>query len=62
MSLLSDYLSREDLARELEVTLRTVDEWRERKTGPAPTRVGRQIRYKRSTVVAWLESREEPRP
>ena len=56
---LSDWMSRADLAGELGVTAATLCRWAARRVGPAPTRVGRKILYRRATVRAWLLEQED---
>jgi hypothetical protein len=56
---LDDYMSTEELATELDVAALTLIRWRLQKTGPPITRLGRRILYRRSTVQAWLATREE---
>ena len=48
-------LTQQQLADELEVSLRTLERWRQQGTGPAFIRVGRSPRYRRSDIDAWLE-------
>jgi excisionase family DNA binding protein len=57
-SVLSDYLSREELAAELKVSWRTIARWEALGEAPPRTQFGRQIRYKRASVMAWLQARE----
>ena len=47
----------EELAKELGVDAHTLTRWRTSGTGPAYLRVGRQVRYRRDDVEAWLETR-----
>lgn len=57
--LLSDYLTQSEVARQLNVTEKTLRSWRAMGEGPAVTRIGRRkIRFKRDTVRRWLEERE----
>jgi excisionase family DNA binding protein len=48
-------LTQQQLADELQVSLRTLERWRQQGTGPAFIRVGRSPRYRRADVDAWLE-------
>lgn len=59
--LLAGYLRREDLARELKKSVRTLDRWETRRMGPPRVVVGRTILYSIETVRAWLQSREQRR-
>ena len=56
--LLSDYLTEDQAARELGVCTKTLRRWHALGTGPAITRLGRRVLYRRATVAAWLASRE----
>ena len=55
-SLLNNYVTREDLARELNVTTRTLDKWAYGRKGPAKIKVGARVYYNRDDVRLWLES------
>jgi hypothetical protein len=59
--ILGDFMDPEELGEELEVKPRTLKAWRVKKTGPAPTIIGKRVLYRRSTVTAWLASCEEER-
>jgi len=48
-------LTQQQLADELQVSVRTLERWRQVGTGPAFVRVGRSPRYRRSDIDAWLE-------
>jgi hypothetical protein len=58
--LLSDYLDEYDLARELNVTPRTLRLWRMRRTGPAWGRIGKRVIYNIEAVRTWLASLDKP--
>lgn len=57
-ALLSGWISRADLAQELEVTEGTLRRWTLERWGPPCIRAGRKIYYRRSTVIEWLEDQE----
>lgn len=40
-------------------TPRTIAWWREVKKGPPPTRIGKSILYRKSSILRWLASQEE---
>lgn len=61
-SLLSGWISRADLAQELEVTEGTLRRWAAERSGPPCIRAGRKIFYRRSAVVEWLEDQETTHP
>ena len=54
-----DYLTQQDLARELHVSVRTLARWHVERIGPPRIVVGRLLLYRRVAVREWLESREE---
>ena len=55
----SDYLLPAELARELDVSDRTLYRWHCERVGPPRVVVGRTILYRRAAVLEWLASREE---
>jgi excisionase family DNA binding protein len=52
-----ELLTTRELAAELGKPYRTLDQWRWRGLGPAYIKFGNTIRYRRSDVEAWLDSR-----
>jgi excisionase family DNA binding protein len=48
-------LTQQQLADELEVSVRTLERWRQQGTGPAFIRVGRSPRYRRADLDPWLD-------
>jgi len=62
MNLLADWISREHLAEELMITPDTLCRWEARREGPPCVRIGRKVFYRRSSVEAWLVSREKSKP
>lgn len=57
-ALLQDYMTRDQLAAELNVTPRTIIRWQQQPDGlPYVEMVGR-ILYRRQSILAWIESRE----
>jgi predicted site-specific integrase-resolvase len=48
-------LTQQQLADELQVSLRTLERWRKKGTGPAFIRFPPSPRYRRTDVNAWLE-------
>src|ERR1700726_1304547 len=57
--LLDDYLTREQLAAELDKCLRTLDRWHSMRIGPPRTMIGRVPMYRRNSVAAWIERQEK---
>ena len=58
---LSEWMTRAELAAELDLTAETLCRWDARRVGPAPTRVGRKVFYRRDAVRAWLLAQEQDR-
>lgn len=57
--LLDDWMSRDDLAAELGVSVDTLSRWETRRIGPPCVRVGRKVLYRRGAVQEWLVGQEE---
>src|SRR5262249_7043391 len=53
---LAGYMTRPQLARDLEVVPKTLDRWDREGRGPRVTRIGGRPLYKREHVEKWLES------
>ena len=56
--ILSEFLTKEELAAELRRNPRTLDRWDVPGMGPPRTLVGRQILYRRSSLLKWLAAQE----
>ena len=56
--LLSEFLTKRELAAELQRNERTLDRWDALGTGPPRTRVGRKVLYRRASVLKWLCAQE----
>ena len=56
--ILEDFLSREECARQLGVTVDTLTRWLTQRRGPASLMIGRRRFYRREAVLAWLQSQE----
>ncbi len=54
-----EWLTTEELAELLKVPVQTVRAWRHNGSGPAAVRLGRHVRYRRSTVGAWIAANEQ---
>ena len=54
-------LTQQQLADELQLSLRTLERWRQQGTGPAFIQVGRSPRYRRADVDAWLDCQRRTR-
>lgn len=57
-AVLSDYLTREELATQLGRCVRTLERWESLRIGPPITRIGKTPMYKVESVRAWLQSQE----
>ena len=57
--LAGEYVTPEQLAVELGISVRTLHRWHTARQGPPRVVLGRVIFYRRSSVLAWLVSREE---
>lgn len=63
MSILADYLTRDELAAELNCCPRTVDRLRMRPDGIPYTQLGGKILFRRESVAAWIAAQERrPNP
>ena len=56
--LLSGWLNRADLARELTLSVDTLQRWETRRMGPPSVRVGRKVLYRMEAVRDWLRDQE----
>jgi excisionase family DNA binding protein len=54
-------LSLADLSEMLDIPVHTLYRWRCKGDGPVGYRVGRQVRYRREAVGAWLEQQADKR-
>ncbi|MER7795905.1 helix-turn-helix domain-containing protein [Microbacterium sp. NPDC096154] len=48
-----------DVARILRVSVRTVQAWRLRRTGPSFVRIGTHVRYTERALLDYIEARTE---
>jgi predicted DNA-binding transcriptional regulator AlpA len=56
---LAGFLRRDELARQLGLSPRTIDRWEALREGPPRVHVGRTILYNVESVREWLRSREQ---
>ena len=56
--LLTGWLNRSDLARELTLSVDTLQRWETRRVGPPCVRVGRKVLYRMEAVRDWLRDQE----
>lgn len=57
--ILSDFLTKQELATELKRNPRTLDRWAVLGMGPPRTHVGRKVLYRRVSVQKWLFAQEQ---
>lgn len=63
MALLDGYLTRRQLANEIDRTEKTIQRWERLPDGLPFTMLGGRKLYKTTSVLAWIESRErKPNP
>lgn len=63
MSILDGYLTRDELAAQLNVTTRTLWRWQNQPDGLPHTRIGNQLYYRIESVRSWISAREtKPNP
>lgn len=56
--ILDEYLNRDQLAAELNVTPRTIIRWQDMPDGLPHVQLGGRILYRIASIKTWLESRE----
>jgi len=56
--LLTGWLDRANLARELTLSVDTLQRWETRRIGPPCVRVGRKVLYRMEAVRDWLREQE----
>lgn len=57
-ALLDGWLTRQQLADELGLSVRTLANWASAGMGPSGVRIGTRVRYRRRAVLDWLASME----
>jgi hypothetical protein len=57
-SILSEYLTKAELAAQLKRSIRSVDRWALTGDGPPCVRIGRRTLYRRAAVAEWLRALE----
>jgi len=58
-SLLTNYLTRGQLAEALGRSTRTLDRWQVQKVGPPRLKIGKLFIYSRERVQHWLDQQEQ---
>lgn len=56
---MADYISRVELAKQLQVTHRTLELWAHRRKGPRPVLIGRRSFYHVRDVAQWLDAQHK---
>ena len=56
--LLEGWLNRSELAKELTLSVDTLQRWETRRVGPPCVRVGRKVLYRKEAVRDWLREQE----
>jgi excisionase family DNA binding protein len=56
-----EYLTIDDVARLLQVSRRTVNQWRRMGRGPRSFRLPKGVRYRRADVELWVDQQLEER-
>ena len=62
MPMLADWMTRAELAEELNVSTDTLLRWQNLRVGPAPIKLGRKVMYRREKVREWLLAKEQNNP
>lgn len=57
--ILSEFLTKEELAAELRRNVRTLDRWDALGLGPPRTCIGRTVLYRQASVQKWLAAQEQ---
>lgn len=57
--MLEDYETPAQLAADLGICVKTLDRWHRLGEGPPRVKLGRRVLYRRTSVAAWLASREQ---
>jgi predicted site-specific integrase-resolvase len=57
--ILDGLMSANDLAKELNVSIRTLSRWHVAGTGPTRVKLGKKTYYRKDSVHAWIESKEK---
>lgn len=57
----ADWLTLENFAREVGVSVQTVYNWRAQGHSPRAHKIGRRLLFRRQDIETWYETRAEPR-
>jgi len=53
-----DLLTREQAAEYLQVSVRNLDRWHAKRYGPPRCKIGRLVRYRKSSIDRWIDASE----
>jgi predicted site-specific integrase-resolvase len=53
-----EYITETQLSNHLNISVRTLQQWRVRGDGPPFTKLSRSVRYKKQSVQDWLDQQE----
>jgi excisionase family DNA binding protein len=59
LGVLDELVDRVTAARLLGVSAQTLDRWKSEGDGPSRLTIGRKVRYRRSSLEAWVAGRED---
>jgi excisionase family DNA binding protein len=51
------FLTQREVAEQLRLPVRTVEDWRLTRSGPPYLKLGRHVRYDRDELLAWIGER-----
>jgi excisionase family DNA binding protein len=55
---LDEWMTRSELAADLDLSIDTLARWETRRNGPPCIRIGRKVLYRRAAVQEWLRQQE----
>ena len=59
VNILSEYQTRDELATQLDRSIRTLERWEQKRAGPPITYIGKTPYYRIKSTQAWLKSLEQ---
>ena len=60
--LLAGFLTKDDLAKQLRISGRTLDRWHRLRSGPPRTLIGGKVYYETTAARAWITAQREDVP
>ncbi|NCC23239.1 MAG: DNA-binding protein [Alphaproteobacteria bacterium] len=58
MSFKDEYATHAETAQELNISVRTLARWRAERIGPAYTKIGARVYYRRAAITEWVRKHE----